>query len=100
MPHALKTGGEDSTAHFAAALLSDATTSTQDEDIKAILFNDPTSYPDAMTQPDAEGWKIAMREEWQALLENDSFQEVTGTGNSALLGQADIQPIDSKWVCL
>jgi hypothetical protein len=35
---------------------------------------DPTSYSEAMRSPNRAQWKAAIREEWNSLLENSTFE--------------------------
>jgi hypothetical protein len=114
--NALRTGGGSSTEVFAAALLSDAITESDEAEVdaEATLFNDPVNYQDAMSRPDAEEWKEAMKEEWHALLENNTFQvfneELIPGEDMTTMRIVDldeftpielppgIKPIDSKWI--
>jgi hypothetical protein len=57
----------------------------------SVDINDPQNYHKAMTQPDAEEWKKAMRSEWDSLLENNTF----GRGTD-VIGEHD--PVSCKWV--
>jgi hypothetical protein len=114
--NALRTGGGSNTEVFAAALLSDAITESDEAEVdaEATLFNDPVNYQDAMSRPDADEWKEAMKEEWHALLENNTFQvfkeELIPGEDMTTMRIVDldeftpielppgIKPIDSKWI--
>jgi hypothetical protein len=70
-------GGGDSSC-FAEALLSSMsrtnTANPTENDLEASLISDPTSYEEAMNSPYSEDWKRATLEEWNAILENDTFE--------------------------
>jgi hypothetical protein len=83
-----------------------------ENDLKASLISDPTSYEEAMNGPNREQWKKATIEEWNAILENDTFEVFTdhrlkpnlneGTteieNHTPIQVPFDIKPIGSKWV--
>jgi hypothetical protein len=109
---AMQAGGDISTEKIAIAMLS--STDNDGNDDEANFYNDPISIEEALARPDANKWKEAMKEEWQALLENNTFKAfeeelLPGTDMSSLrivdLDQftpisipSDANPIDSKWV--
>jgi hypothetical protein len=114
---AMQAGGDISTEKIAIAMLSSSypeQTNDHGDDNEANLYNDPTSIEEALARPDANKWKEAMKEEWQALLENNTFKAfeeelLPGTDMSSLrivdLDQftpisipPNANPIDSKWV--
>jgi hypothetical protein len=45
-----------------------------ENDHEASFISDPTSYQEAMNGPHREEWKRATIEEWNAILENDTFE--------------------------
>jgi hypothetical protein len=83
-----------------------------ENDLEASLISDPTSYEEAMNGPNQEEWKKATIEEWNAILENDTFKVFTdhrlkpnlneGTteieNHTPIQVPFDIKPIGSKWV--
>jgi hypothetical protein len=48
-----------------------------ENDLEASLISDPISYEEAMNGPNQEEWKKATIEEWNAILENDTFKVFT-----------------------
>jgi hypothetical protein len=48
-----------------------------ENNIEASLISDPTSYEEAINGPNREEWKRATIEEWNAILENDTFEVFT-----------------------
>jgi hypothetical protein len=114
---AMQAGGDISTEKLAIALLSCSypePNTDNGDDNEANFYNDPTSIEEALARPDANKWKEAMKEEWQAPLENNTFKAfeeelLPVTEMSSLwivdLDQftfisitSDANPIDSKWV--
>jgi len=67
---------------------------------------EPATYQAALKSPQAEKWKEAMQQEWQALIENETFdivKENQHTGASGLLrrvGRSKFMevPISCKWI--
>jgi hypothetical protein len=45
-----------------------------ENDLEASLISDPTSYEEGMNGPHSEDWTRATLEEWNAILENDTFE--------------------------
>jgi hypothetical protein len=64
--------------------------------------NDPLTYQAALRSPQATQWKEAMRQEWQALVENHTFDVVKEIrGNTIEKSRIDVaagEPIGCKWV--
>jgi hypothetical protein len=58
---------------------------------------DPISYQEAMNQTDSEKWKHAITEEWQALLDNGTF-DFGKEDHSTDEPMPERPPISSKWV--
>jgi hypothetical protein len=48
-----------------------------ENNLKASLISDTMSYEEAMNSPNREEWKKATIEEWNAILENDTFEIFT-----------------------
>lgn len=80
-------------------------------DFEAILHDDPSTYVAAMASPDAPRWKQSMLEEWNSILENQTFKafeegdSLTPVGTSLSAGKLTplscpitVKPIGSKWV--
>jgi len=44
--------------------------------------NEPATYEAALRSPQAREWEEAMRQEWQALIENHTFDAVQGNHRS------------------
>lgn len=96
------------------ALISDLEVLSLDTggDQPGTVDRDPLSYREAMEAPDAEKWKIATHEEWDAVLRNgtfQSFEEVAVTpypadqrsatlGLTPLAAPGDQKVIGWKWV--
>jgi hypothetical protein len=69
--------GGDSSCFTEALLSSMSRTNTADpteNDLEASPISDPTSYEEAMNGRHSEDWKRATLEEWNAILENDTFE--------------------------
>ena len=64
------------------------------------INGDPSSYEEAMASPQREQWKIAIREECNSILRNDTFATTTGIGTGVTTGMrsSEKKPIGSKWV--
>jgi hypothetical protein len=77
-----------------------ADTSDDEAETEPVDENEPATYKAALQSPQATEWKEAMRQEWQALVENQTFDIVQGTkGNTVHEPMADIEePIGCKWV--
>ena len=67
--------------------------------------NEPATYKAALKSPQADMWKEAMRQEWQALIENHTFDVVrrNGKGNapsaiSTNKVKSMEEPIGCKWI--
>jgi len=107
MSKAHEEGGDlTSSERLASAFLSLAITESFNDEAEAESINrsenEPTTYMAALRSPQAREWKEAMRQEWQALVENRTFNVVQGTkGNTAQESTIDIpmeEPIGCKWV--
>jgi hypothetical protein len=61
---------------------------------------EPATYTAALQSPQANEWKEAMHQEWQALIENHTFDVVAGKGKApdTSTDQAVEEPIGCKWV--
>jgi hypothetical protein len=112
--NAHRRGGDSSCS--AEALLSSITdidsADLLENDLEASLISNPTSYEEAINGPTREEWKRATMEEWNAILENDTFEVFTdyhlkpnlneGTmeieNHTPIQVPFDIKPIGSKWV--
>jgi hypothetical protein len=65
--------------------------------------NDPLTYKAALRSPQANEWREAMRQEWQALIENHTFDVVKEISGSNTIEKSGIntaagEPIGCKWV--
>jgi hypothetical protein len=83
-----------------------------ENNLEASLISDPTSYEEAMNGPNREEWKKATIKEWNAILENDTFEAFTDHCLKPKLNEGiteienhtpiqipfNIKPIGSKWV--
>lgn len=80
-------------------------------DFDMLLLDDPSSYEAAIASPDVDRWKQSMREEWNSILENQTFRafeeggrltsigsDMTNPQNTPLAYPATARPISSKWV--
>lgn len=113
---ACQAGGEVAWANLAMACIGNAYAQDLgiDEKIDLVTGEDPTSYEEALASPEAKMWKLAMLEEWQAILRNQTFQAFeqqeypTETCTPANLDEfalltplgipGHVKPIGSKWV--
>ena len=114
MSKAHEEGGDwTSSEHLASAFLTlgiaGAVEASEDE-IETINGpeNEPATYEVALRSPQVREWEEAMRQEWQTLLENHTFDTVQG--NHTAFGADDDQdqgrrqtegsgePIGRKWV--
>jgi hypothetical protein len=53
------------------------TTDLLENNLETSLISDPRSYEEAMNGPNRQEWKRATIEEWNAILENDTFEVFT-----------------------
>jgi len=118
MSKAHKEGGDvTSSEHLASAfLLLGITESSEDEaEIQPIIEPDtvesatnksldnesePLTYRAALRSPQARQWKEAMRQEWQALVENHTF-DIVKKGNvvqTPITDRTEEEPIGCKWI--
>jgi len=114
MSKAHEEGGDwTSSEHLASAFLTlgiaGAAEASEDE-IETINGpeNEPATYEAALRSPQAREWEEAMRQEWQTLLENHTFDTVQG--NHSAFGtdhdqdqgrrqtEGSGEPIGCKWV--
>jgi hypothetical protein len=61
---------------------------------------EPLTYEAALRSPQASEWKEAMRQEWQALVDNHTF-DIVVKGNTVHKSMVDIaveEPIGCKWI--
>jgi len=62
---------------------------------------EPSTYKAALRSPQASEWKEAMRQEWQALVENHTF-DIVSKGNNTMYkpiaNTAVEEPIGCKWI--
>jgi len=62
--------------------------------------NEPLTYKAALQSPQARQWKEAIRQEWQALVENHTFN-IVAQGSTAQMQIANVpveEPIGCKWI--
>ena len=62
--------------------------------------SEPLTYKVALRSPQASQWKEAMHQEWQALVENHTF-DVVAKGNAVHTSMTDRtveEPIGCKWI--
>jgi hypothetical protein len=108
MSKAHEEGGDlTSSERLASAFLSLGISESPNDEAEVDLINgpenEPRTYNAALRSPQAREWKEAMRQEWQALVENHTFDIVQGTksGNTVDESMADTaieEPIGCKWV--
>jgi len=107
MRKAHEEGGDfTSSERLASAFLVLAITESSNDEAEAETINrpenEPTTYLAALRSPQAREWKEAMRQEWNALVEDHTFDVVQGTkGNAAHESTIDIpmeELIGCKWV--
>ena len=62
--------------------------------------SDPLTYKDALRCPQARQWKEAMHQEWQALVENHTFDimEKGTTVHTPMTDRTVEEPIGCKWI--
>jgi hypothetical protein len=112
--NAHRRGGDSSCS--TEALLSSIThintANLLENNLEASLISNLISYEEAMNSPNREDWKRATIEEWNAILENDTFEVFTdhclkpnlNKGTMEIKNHIPIQvpfdtkPISSKWV--
>ena len=83
----------------------------QQLEFDTFIQDDPLSYEAAIASTDAEKWKDSMRQEWNSILENQTFKafeeggeltpigcDLPGTTGTPLSYPATAKPISSKWV--
>jgi len=118
MSKAHEEGGDvTSSEHLASAflLLGITDTSEDEAEIEPIIEPDtvesatnksldnesePLTYKAALRSPQARQWKEAMRQEWQALVENHTF-DIVEKGNAVQTPMTDRtveEPIGCKWI--
>jgi hypothetical protein len=70
-----------SSEHLEAAFLTLGIADTSDDKVETepVDENEPATYKAALRSPQATEWKEAMRQEWQALVENQTFDIVQRT---------------------
>jgi hypothetical protein len=91
-------------------LLGIADTSENESEIEPIVESEsvsgldnesePLTYKAALQSSHAKEWKEAMRQEWQALVDNHTF-DIVAKGSTAQTPIADIpveEPIGCKWI--
>ena len=62
--------------------------------------SEPLTYKTALQSPQAREWKEALRQEWQALVENHTF-DIVAKGNTVHTPMTDRtveEPIGCKWI--
>ena len=86
MSKAHEEGGDlMSSERLASAFLTLGIAETSEDEADTELINgpenesEPVTYKAALRSPPAREWKEAMRQEWQALVENHMFDIVQGT---------------------
>jgi hypothetical protein len=107
MSKAHEEGGDvTSSEHLASAFLLLGITETSEDDaveptsVKCENESEPLTYKAALRSPQARHWKEAMRQEWQALVDNHTF-DIMAKGNTVLTPTTDRtveEPIGCKWV--
>ena len=76
------------------------TYTSEDEAIKCENESEPLTYKAALRGPQARHWKEAMRQEWQALVDNHTF-DIVAKGHTVHTPRTDRtveEPIGCKWV--
>jgi len=116
MSKAHEEGGDfTSSKHLASAFLLLGITETSEDEAEPIIEPDtiesttnksldnesePLTYKAALRSPQARQWKEAMRQEWQALVENHTF-DIVVKGNTVHTPTTDRtveEPIGCKWI--
>ena len=101
-------------AHLAMAYPTTVETSPGNHErleFDTLFHDDPISYEAAIASPDVDRWKESMKQEWNSILENQTFRafeeggELTPIGsnlpnttNTPLSYPTTAKPISSKWV--
>ena len=107
MSEAHKEGGDlTASEHLVSAFLTLGITETSGEaepgePTTGEMEPEPTTYKAALRRQQASKWKDAMRQEWQVLIDNHTFDIVPqGKENTHRLAIADIveEPIGCKWI--
>jgi len=98
-----------SSEHLASTLLLLRITKTSEDDIKPIIESatiecenesEPLTYKAALRSPEAREWQDTMHQEWQALIENHTFN-IVAKGNTVHTPMTDRtveEPIGCKWI--
>ena len=109
MRKAHEEGGDlTSSEHLASAFLTLGIADTSEDEAETEPIDgprpdnesEPLTYKAALQSPQARQWKEAMRQEWQALVENHTF-DIVAKGSTAQKPIADIpveEPIGCKWI--
>jgi len=96
MSKAHEEGGDlTSSERLASAFLTLGITETE-----MIDESEPLTYKAALESPQARQWKEAMRQEWQSLVENHTF-DIVAKGNTVHTPMTDRtveEPIGCKWI--
>lgn len=66
-------------------------------DTVSMIHGDPTTFQEAMSGSQANQWYHAIKEEWNSILENQTF-ELPGENIALKTIPSDAKPISSKWV--
>jgi len=99
-------GDLTSLEHLASAfLLLEIAKASEDEaemesTIECENEREPLTYKDALRSPQARQWKEAMHQEWQALVENHTFDivEKGNTVHTPITDRTVEEPIGCKWI--
>jgi len=109
MRKAHEEGGDlTSSEHLASAFLTLGIADTSEDEAETEPIDgprpdnesEPLTYKAVLQSPQARQWKEAMRQEWQALVENHTF-DIVAKGSTAQKPIADIpveEPIGCKWI--
>jgi hypothetical protein len=69
------------------------------------IEHEPATYQAALKSPQADKWKDAMRQEWQSLVENQTFETVEGNHQDSISPNkitdkimSTEEPIGCKWI--
>lgn len=66
-------------------------------DTVSMIHGDPTTFQEAMSGSQANQWYHAIKEEWNSILHNQTF-ELPGENIALKTIPSDAKPISSKWV--
>lgn len=69
----------------------------EEVDTASMMLGDPTTFEEAMSGSHANQWYAAVKDEWDSILGNQTFEVPAQSGVPVAL-PSDVKPISSKWV--